>query len=175
MRHNYIINTSRLRLRQLESNDLEIIRGWRNHESIRKWFFSSGSISSGQQISWYKSYLDKEADIMFIAEEVMDINEPIGTVALYKVDMLKRDAEFGRLVIGNLKARGRGIGRECLEAVCGFGFKELGLEKIYLEVFKDNTEAVKLYEKAGFKPVNTYAHHDGRAVLYMEMTKELQA
>ncbi len=170
MRHDYVITTLRLKIRQLMPEDLEKVRQWRNLESIRKWFFSMDDIiSSKQQIAWYKDYLDNDKDIMFIVEETLNINEPIGTAALYNIDMLKRDAEFGRLVIGNFEARGRGIGQECLYVICNFGFKELGLEKIYLEVFKDNICAVKLYEKAGFNSVRDHIHNDGREILYMEL------
>lgn len=32
----------------------------------------------------------------------------------------------------------------------GYGFKNLGLHKIYLRVFTNNATAIKAYEKAGF-------------------------
>ena len=42
-----------------------------------------------------------------------------------------------------------GIGTRLLEQTLG-GSREMGLERIALEVFASNTAAIKLYEKAGF-------------------------
>ena len=45
--------------------------------------------------------------------------------------------------------RGRGIGKQLLTA-CLSAAREGGLEKIELEVYSDNTAAIRLYESAGF-------------------------
>ena len=47
--------------------------------------------------------------------------------------------------------RRQGIGRRLLEA-CLMLAQSAGIEKIELEVFSDNTGAVKLYEAFGFRP-----------------------
>jgi ribosomal protein S18 acetylase RimI-like enzyme len=56
----------------------------------------------------------------------------------------------GRLGMGvHQDFRRRGIGRKLIDqAICRA--KELGLERIELEVFASNTPAIKLYERLGF-------------------------
>ncbi|GIW92591.1 MAG: N-acetyltransferase [Pirellulaceae bacterium] len=50
--------------------------------------------------------------------------------------------------------RGRGLGTRLLfEALCGFW--QAGLKEAYLEVTVQNTGAVRLYERFGFRPVRT--------------------
>ncbi|MFO7696500.1 MAG: GNAT family N-acetyltransferase [Anaerolineae bacterium] len=56
----------------------------------------------------------------------------------------------GRLGMGVLPAhRGRGIGRSLLEHTVARA-REIGLERVELEVYASNTEALQMYESAGF-------------------------
>jgi ribosomal protein S18 acetylase RimI-like enzyme len=56
----------------------------------------------------------------------------------------------GRLGMGVLPAhRGRGIGRRLLDHTLARA-REIGLERVELEVYASNTEALRLYESAGF-------------------------
>jgi RimJ/RimL family protein N-acetyltransferase len=56
---------------------------------------------------------------------------------------------FG-IVIGEETDRGKGYGTDALNAICDFGFGELRLERIYLDVFADNARGQRSYAKAGF-------------------------
>jgi ribosomal protein S18 acetylase RimI-like enzyme len=67
-----------------------------------------------------------------------------------------RDSDYG--AIQNLGItvphRGRGLGTHLLHrALCGF--QEAGLKKAYLEVTAQNTAAVKLYHRLGFRRAKT--------------------
>lgn len=168
MEHDYVIETNRLQLRQIEAYDLKYILSWRNHNEIRRWFFNAKVITDDEQLVWYKNYLNNDKDIMFFIEETANINAPIGTVALYNIDIQKKRAEFGRFMIGNFEARGKGIGLECVNAVCKFGFDDLGLENIYLEVLENNVNAANVYKKAGFRTTN-YHIENNMGVLEMEL------
>ncbi|MBO9600283.1 MAG: GNAT family N-acetyltransferase [Cohnella sp.] len=154
MKHAYLLRTERLRLRQLELADLPLVLLWRNDPEIGRWFFNSGSITWEQHRGWYARYLDTETDIAFIVEEVSSLYEPVGAAALYRIDTERGTAEFGRLMIGNARARGKGFGLEIVNAICSFGLRQLGLNEIYLEVLEDNAAAVNTYEKAGFRTIS---------------------
>jgi len=64
--------------------------------------------------------------------------------------------------------RGKGYGTDALNALVDFGFGELRLERIELEVFDYNLRAIRSYEKAGFQTdavlrrsrFHRGAHHD---------------
>jgi RimJ/RimL family protein N-acetyltransferase len=47
--------------------------------------------------------------------------------------------------------RGRGLGREITRLVAGWGFGELGLHRIELEVLAFNTRAIRCYRACGFR------------------------
>ncbi len=76
---------------------------------------------------------------------------PIGQVAIYLVDWVSGTAEFGRLMIGEPDATGRGLGREATVAATALALGQLGLQEIYLDVVPGNMRAIKVYEACGFE------------------------
>jgi RimJ/RimL family protein N-acetyltransferase len=60
-----------------------------------------------------------------------------------------RTARFS-IMIGDRRFRGLGMGTEATWLVCRYGFDQLGLEEIRLEVDPQNAAAVRAYESVGF-------------------------
>lgn len=92
----------------------------------------------------------REATWLLVYESGADDFDCCGTVQGVK------DADFGAIQnLGITMAhRGRGLGTHLLHrALCGF--QEAGLNKAYLEVTAQNTGAVKLYHRLGFRRVKT--------------------
>ena len=48
---------------------------------------------------------------MFVIEETETLKRPVGQVALYNIDWAAGTGEFGRLMIGDADAQGRGLAR----------------------------------------------------------------
>jgi len=139
------------RLRLLEESDIERLRCWRNQYHILKWFIHSEPIEPDQQRAWWNAYRLRDDDYMFVIEEVAEGLGPVGAAALYHIDCERKRAEYGRLMIGESAARGRGLARTATELVIEFTFNQLGLSEVYLEVFSDNEPAVALYRGCGFE------------------------
>jgi ribosomal-protein-alanine N-acetyltransferase len=72
----------------------------------------------------------------------------IGEVVLYDFK-LKKQADIGYRV--NKNYWGQGFATEACKAVIEFAFKDLGLSRIQIRCFKDNTGSVRVAEKLGFK------------------------
>ncbi len=171
MKHSFLIETNRLNLRQVEESDLNNLVLWRDDDNIRKWFFDKKIITLEQQSLWYENYLKNDTDIMFIIDEKFDLKTSIGAVSLYHLNLKKKHAEFGRLMIGNKNALGKGFGLECTAAVCNFGFKHLDLNKIHLKVYENNSRAIRIYEQAGFTAKKTYIK-DNVPTIFMILEKD---
>ena len=171
MKHNYFIQEGQIRLVPLSEEYLELLRRWRNTDVIRKCFLNQAIISSEQQKGWFEKYTSMENDLMFIIEEAGDTNIPVGAAALYNIDNKKHEAEFGRLMIGESSARGKGLGLMATLSLCRFGFNILRLDRIYLEVFSDNIPAVNIYKKTGFLTCREL-FKDNKKLLLMEIYHE---
>jgi RimJ/RimL family protein N-acetyltransferase len=91
---------------------------------------------------------------------------PIGATDLREISLEDGRAAFG-IVIGEKAEWNHGYGTDALNAICDFGFGQLRLERIELDVFADNLNAQRSYAKAGFTREGTlrHAHYgDGRFV-----------
>ena len=73
----------------------------------------------------------------------------IGVCQLTNINPVSRQAEL-QIRIGDDRARGRGLGLEAVRALLAFGFDDLNLHRISLQVFATNRRAVTTYERAGF-------------------------
>ncbi|MEM8857796.1 MAG: GNAT family protein [Chloroflexota bacterium] len=74
----------------------------------------------------------------------------VGEVVLNDIDEDNRSASF-RIALGNVQHFGKGLGTEATRLIVDFGFKQLNLHRIELEVFDFNPRAQHVYEKVGFK------------------------
>jgi diamine N-acetyltransferase len=141
------LEAGRVRLRLLEERDLSQTLAWRNQEHIRRWFFSSDPLTPQQHATWFAKYLERDDDFVFVIETDL---RPVGQVALYNIDWTAGRAEFGRLMIGEAEAAGRGLAREATEAILDLAFRQLGLREVYLDVIPENARAIGVYKACGF-------------------------
>jgi len=141
-----------IRLRLLQAEDLATILAWRNREDTRHQFIHSEIITWENHLSWWEGYKSKANDFVFIIEETQQLNRPVGQVSLYNMDLEKSEAEYGRLMIGDNEARGKGLARRATGLLISWAFNSVDLKRIYLEVFMNNTVAVNLYRRCGFVP-----------------------
>ncbi|MDD4857768.1 MAG: GNAT family N-acetyltransferase [Candidatus Krumholzibacteria bacterium] len=149
-----VIDESRLlgkkvALRGIEASDLETLREWRNRKENRQAFFHQEPIVMEQQQEWYNRYLKDDSDMMFMIEDART-RTPIGAIAIYHIDHINRQCEIGRIMIGNRRYLGKGYAHEATTLLLNRAFKDLGLNRIYLEVFNRNSRAIALYESCGF-------------------------
>ncbi len=161
-----LIVNQRVRLRLLEDSDLPMTLRWRNQDHIRKWFFHSDAITPEQHQAWFKRYLQQDDDYVFIIEEVAAAFRPVGQVAIYHIDWAIRQAEFGRLMIGEPEAVGKGLAHAATKLLVDTAMDSLGLQEVYLEAFADNVPALAIYTACGFQITG---RHDN--VLRMSKTR----
>ncbi|WP_144519512.1 GNAT family N-acetyltransferase [Bacillus thuringiensis] len=155
-----------LLIREITENDIELIRSWRNQADIRKFFTNNNYINENQQKEWYRKYLNRKDDLMFIIEETSNFQAAIGTVALYNIDKNEKTAEFGRLMIGHLPSMGNGFGKQSAILACKYAFEILNISQLYLYVLSGNTKAMQLYLDIGFSVELTYPNE-----IYMVLNK----
>jgi RimJ/RimL family protein N-acetyltransferase len=144
------IENDHIILRLLERDDLPLTLAWRNQEHIRKWFLNTGVILEENHIAWFEHYEQLDHDFVFVILAKEFGNTPIGQVSLYNIDWNAKVAEFGRLLIGEPFAKGKGYAKEATRLLVEFGFHTLGLQEITLEVKEANKTAIAIYHTIGF-------------------------
>lgn len=73
----------------------------------------------------------------------------LGEVVLLDIDWDNRSAGF-RIALAGSHLFDQGLGTEATRLILGYGFQELGLHRIELEVYDFNPRAAHIYEKVGF-------------------------
>lgn len=77
----------------------------------------------------------------------------MGEAVLNQYDPGNRSCNF-RILVGPT-GQGRGLGTEATRMLVGYGFEELLLHRISLEVYDFNPRARRAYEKVGFREEGT--------------------
>jgi diamine N-acetyltransferase len=154
------------RLRLLEDGDLPMTLAWRNQDSIRQWFLNSSVITPEQHQAWFAQYRHRDDDLVFVIEETAALCRPVGQLSLYRIDRGAQRAEFGRLMIGDPAARGRGLARRATARLVEEALGPWGLREVYLEVMANNAPALAIYAECGF---DESGRRDG--VITMRRTK----
>ncbi len=109
--------------------------------------FAGPSLSYPLTIQQLEQTVKDPARISFGVEAV-DSGNYIGHCEIY---LTGDSAKFGRILVGEKEQRGRGRGKQIVSAMIEYAsihFKELPVE---LNVFDWNHEAIRCYQKLGFK------------------------
>ena len=155
-------------LRPIEEKDLELLRTWRNKTKTH-FLRQMDYITPEMQRAWFEKNNKDESCHMYAIEEIRDLNRLVGSVALYNIQ--GDICEFGRILIGDNEAHGRGIGYLATTLILYLGFEKLGLNKITADVHADNIAARKCYTKAGFETVGRRIDEKGHEILDIAVTK----
>jgi RimJ/RimL family protein N-acetyltransferase len=156
----HLIAEGRVFLRPFEPADAEIYRRWRADAepmALAGWHerapLSLAQVE--QRIARIADDQGKEVYSFLIC--LAEDERPIGEVMLADIDRVNGSAQVG-IVIGEPAEWGKGYGTDAVRALLAFGFAELRLERIWLEVSTENPRAQRSYEKAGFTWEATFRH-----------------
>jgi RimJ/RimL family protein N-acetyltransferase len=114
---------------------------------------------------WFDS-IRQRPDVAIFGIRRRDDDELVGTCQLRGIDPVHRSAEL-LIRIGERGQRNRGYGEQAVRLLLAFGFRDLNLHRIQLQVFASNEAALRLYEKTGFVQegrLRQAVHIDGRYV-----------
>lgn len=74
----------------------------------------------------------------------------VGHAELDALDVAAATATVSRVIVGNPRERGTGLGTEIMRRIIAISFGELELQQLHLHVFDFNARALACYRKVGF-------------------------
>lgn len=148
MNRDIIITGKLVELRPITDEDTDNIIRWRNSEHVRSNFIYQTLFTRESHTRWLREKVDTGIAEQFIIRS-LEKDRDVGSVYLRDIDYDHSRGEFG-IFIGDESLMSHGIGTECISLISDYGFKNLGLHKIFLRVLADNMLARRAYEKAGF-------------------------
>ncbi|MDR5853373.1 GNAT family protein [Caballeronia sp. LZ062] len=138
-------------LREIQASDLPAITAWRaDREVVDALVGNFRHVNEDVDRRWYDAYLASRANNVRLAICLRESGECVGVVYLLQIHWINRTGEFG-IQIGDAAARGRGIGEAATRLMLRHAFADLNLRRVSLSVLADNTRAIRLYERVGFR------------------------
>ena len=129
----------------LSSDELEMVRFWRNSDSIRKWMYNDKIISKIEHKQFIISLNQLKNKSYWL---VKDKNYYIGIIYFSNIMWSHRNAYLG--IYTNPEQQTPGRGTTLLSLILEIAFKFINLHSLKLEVIEGNMAALKLYKKLGF-------------------------
>ena len=161
----HLIRGERVYLRPAERNDIPYFVRWFNDAETASFLSLRAPMSIAAEEQWFERLqADNGKSRWHFVMCLLATDQPIGTIGLFDVDEVNGSAGMG-IMIGEKSLWGKGLGTDALNALLDFGFGELRLERIWLEVNDDNLRGKRSYEKCGFNFEGTERHamyRDGR-------------
>ena len=158
-----VLNKHNVLLVSLNSDYLEIVRRWRNSDSISKFMEYREEISQQQQKQWFAK-INPEKEYYFIIKKDLI---PIGMIHINKINSKLKTAEVG-LFIGEDNYQGTGIAFGASLNLLDFAFDQLKLKKVFAKVKITNNNAVMYNSFLGF----TEEYHLNPNFSMWKLTKE---
>jgi RimJ/RimL family protein N-acetyltransferase len=154
-------------LRPAERDDIPLFVRWLSDARTTEFLASRSPIGLAMEERWFEELLDHHGrDRWFFVICRLEDDRAVGSLDLRDIGPTSGGAGLG-IVIGDPADTSKGYGSDALRVLLGFGFGELRLERIWLEVFDFNEQARHVYERLGFLHEATFRHaffHGGRYV-----------
>ena len=133
-------------LRALEKEDLEILKEWRNSKHVRKSTREYKLLNMINQKNWFESIhqLNPPREIMFgILNKRKKL---IGVTGLTYIDWKNRNSEIS-IYFSTNNWQTKSEAKEVINLIVEYGFEELNLHRLYVEIFSLMKENIKLFSQ----------------------------
>ncbi len=140
-------------LRALEPEDLEFIHNIENDEDV--WEISNTITPYSKFL--IRQYLKQSHKDIFEVKQLRLVISSFDDKALGMIDLFDFDFKNSRAGIGILVKdsvnRKQGFGKEALQLLINYSFKQLNLHQLYCNISEDNKASIKLFTNQGFENI----------------------
>jgi RimJ/RimL family protein N-acetyltransferase len=139
----------------IEREDLEQLMEWRNKIEFRKFFREYRELNMAQQEKWFEEIALKDSSSLMFSIKRNSDNQLLGCCGLVYIDWVHRHADFS-LYIGwnDTYIDNEGFAKDACEILLKYAFHELGLNKVWTEIYTFDAKKQALFKELEF-------HQDG--------------
>ena len=152
MSSNFFLKGDKVFLRAPDGEDLDFFVTIKNDLISQMLLMSAPKPLSKQQVSeWLTNAQKDERRFMFLILEADHPSKAIGYLQLANFQPIHGTVELGVCILPEM--RGQGIGREAIKLILKFAYQIYAIRKVGLKVLSQNSNAIALYRKLGFRKV----------------------
>ena len=143
-----MIKGKKVGLRAVEKQDLPFLRDWRNIVEFRRNFREVRELSLPDQESWF-DHLQRTNHINYMFTIVdLGSQKPIGAAGILYINWVIRSGDFSFYIGDDNKYIGNdGIAKEAIQLLIDYGFNNLNLHKIWMELYEFDIEKLDVFTK----------------------------
>jgi RimJ/RimL family protein N-acetyltransferase len=167
--HEPMLRGSLVYLRPGERSDVPLFVRWMSDARTTEHLALRSPIGLAIEERWFEGMLEHHGRDrwFFVICRLVD-GRPVGTLDLHDLDHTNGSAGIG-IAIGDPADTGQGYGSDALQVLARFGFEELRLVRVWLDVYEGNAGAHRLYERLGFVHEATFRHGVYRRGRYVDV------
>ncbi len=138
-------------LRAIEQQDLPQLLRWRNRPALRRYFREYRELNSTQQQAWFDSKVNGDASTrMFAIEDLARPPRLLGACGLCYIDWVNRTADFSIYIGADDLYVDDKLAPDAARTLIGYGFDELGLNRLWSEIYAFDTAKAAFFQDLGF-------------------------
>jgi RimJ/RimL family protein N-acetyltransferase len=162
-----------VKLRPLREEDLDLISEWIPHRELTHPISSLNSALKDKESDSRLLKLKEKNDLIIFVIEDSISSIALGTCQLMNIDWASRDSVL-QVSFADDNSQNWDIGCEVVWLLCKFGFQDLNLQLIRVQVFSTSTRAIATFHKVGFRQVlrrgeNAYMNGSLTGAVYLEI------
>jgi RimJ/RimL family protein N-acetyltransferase len=140
-------------MRQMQKNDIELARQWRNLPHVRQMMLDTAEVSTKQQQDWFQQASQRQDQWHFIIDYQA---KPIGVANIKSLDgsnmKIETAVEIG-LYIGEESYRDNMIAFAPNLLLIDYCFEQFKLDELHAVVKKDNEKALQYNYALGYREI----------------------
>ena len=137
------MSTDALTLRDMQVDDLEMVRSWRNHPDVRRHMLTQHEISAEEHTQWFKRIQqDPQRHVVLVHEH----QQPLGLVHFTPVNA-QGVVDWGFYLTPQAPT---GSGGKLARRALDFAFTQQGWHKVCGQVISSNAASRRFHLKLGF-------------------------
>jgi len=126
---------------------IKTLKNWRNENQIA--FLKIFSVTENGTLTWLeKSVLKREDRILFFVDDIH--GKTIGHIGISSFNYEDKTCEIDNIIRGDISSQSK-VMEHAVDGLLTWTFEKINPKSIRLRVFSDNTKAIALYYKLGFK------------------------
>jgi len=136
-------------LRALEKEDLGILKEWRNSSHVRKSTREYKLLNMINQKNWFESIHQSNPPKEIMFGILNKRKKLIGVTGLTYIDWKNRNSEIS-IYFSTKNWQTKPEAKEVINLIVEYGFEELNLHRLYVEIFSLMKENIKLFSQIKF-------------------------
>jgi RimJ/RimL family protein N-acetyltransferase len=154
-----VLRGEHVELREIEREDLPQLREWRNRPALRRNFRQQGELSMADQEAWFNRVVRDDPNTIMFAIAEASSHRLLGATGLCGIDQVSRHAEISIYIGVDDLYVDDVLAPEAARMLLSHGFTELGLHRVWAEVYAYDDSKRKLFDRLNFSLEGRFREH----------------